>query len=136
MKHKKGQIFTLDIIAAVIIFITILLLIFFAWSYTEQKIYENEVRKGGVIFVNSSLIRRKVQREDVETVYIPATEIADELGQTKATNMVMVGAYAGYTGLLSLESVLAAAKNIVKRKEFREINKKAIKKGIENVRNK
>ncbi len=48
----------------------------------------------------------------------------------------MVGAYAGYTGLLSLESVLAAAKNIVKRKEFREINEKAIKKGIENVRNK
>jgi len=98
--------------------------------------FENEVRKGGVIFVNSSLIQRKIQRKDVETVYVPATEIADELGQTKATNMVMVGAYAGYTGLLSLESVLVAAKNIVKKKEFREINEKAIKRGIENVRNK
>ncbi len=110
--------------------------VLFAMNLPSLDKFENEVRKGGVIFVNSSLIQRKVQRKDVETVYIPATEIADELGQTKATNMVMVGAYAGYTGLLSLESVLAASKNIVKRKEFRETNEKAIRKGIENVRNK
>jgi 2-oxoisovalerate ferredoxin oxidoreductase beta subunit len=96
--------------------------------------FENEVRNGGVIFINSSLIKRKVQRKDVETVYIPATEIADELGQIKAANMVMAGAYAGYTGLLSLGSVLDAAKSIVKKKEFRDINEKAIKKGMEYVR--
>ncbi len=39
-------------------------------------------------------------------VYIPATEIADDLGNTKAAKMVMAGAYIGYTGLLSLEGVL------------------------------
>jgi len=98
--------------------------------------FEDEVRKGGVILVNSSLIQRKVQRKDVETVYIPATEIADELGQIKAANMVMAGAFAKYSGLLSLESVLTAAKSIVKRKEFREVNEKAIKKGMKNVRSK
>ena len=97
--------------------------------------FENEVRQGGVIFVNSSLIQRKVQRKDVEVVYIPATEIADELGHTKAANMVMLGAYAGYTGLLSAESVLAAAESVVKNKELKAINKQAIKKGIEFVKN-
>lgn len=98
--------------------------------------FENEVRKDGIIFVNSSLIQRKVQRDDVKVFYIPATEIADELGQTKAANMAMIGAYLEYTRLLSLDSVLSAAKSIVKRKEFREVNEKAIKKGMENVRNK
>ena len=91
--------------------------------------FENEVGKGGVIFVNSSLIQRKVQRKDVEVVYIPATEIADKLGQTKAANMVMLGAYTGYTELLSLKSVVAAAESVIKRKEFKEVNEKAIKKG-------
>jgi 2-oxoisovalerate ferredoxin oxidoreductase beta subunit len=96
--------------------------------------FEGYVREGGVIFVNSSLIQREVQRADVELVRVPATEIADELGQTKAANMVMLGAYAGYTGLLSTESVLAAAERLVKREDFRAINEKAIRRGIEFVR--
>lgn len=82
------------------------------------------------------IILNNGRRKDVETVYIPATEIADELGQTKAANMVMAVAYTGYTDLLSLESVLAAAKSVIKRKDFREINEMAIKKGVNNVRNK
>ena len=40
----------------------------------------------------------------------------------------------GYTGLLPLESVLTAANSIVKRKGFRNINEKAIKKGMAFVR--
>jgi len=93
--------------------------------------FENDVRPDGVIFVNSSLITRKVQRDDVQAVYVPATELADELGETKVANMVMLGAYIGYTGLLSLESVLAAARTVIKRKEFMELNEKALKKGME-----
>jgi Pyruvate/2-oxoacid:ferredoxin oxidoreductase gamma subunit len=50
--------------------------------------------------------------------------------------MVMAGAHTGYTGLLSLESVLATAKSVVKRKEFKVICEKAIKKGVDIVRNK
>lgn len=93
--------------------------------------FENDVRPDGVIFVNSSLITRKVERTDVHAVYVPTTEIADELGETKVANMVMLGAYIGYTGLLSLESVLAAARTVIKRKEFMELNEKALKRGME-----
>jgi 2-oxoisovalerate ferredoxin oxidoreductase beta subunit len=93
--------------------------------------FENDVRPSGVILVNSSLIKRPVGRSDIEAVYVPATELADELGETKVANMVMLGAYIGYTGLLSLESVLAAAATVIKRKEFMIVNEKALKKGIE-----
>lgn len=108
--------------------------VLFAMNLPSLDKFENEVRKGGVIFVNTSLIKRKVQREDVETIYIPATDIADELGQTKSTNMVLIGAFAEYTKVLSLESILSAMKTIVKKKEFLETNELAIKKGMEYVR--
>jgi 2-oxoisovalerate ferredoxin oxidoreductase beta subunit len=108
--------------------------VLFAMNLPSLDKFENEVRKGGVIFVNTSLIKRKVQREDVETIYIPATDIADELGQTKSTNMVLIGAFAEYTKVLSLESILSAMRTIVKRKEFLETNEVAIRKGMEYVR--
>lgn len=104
-----------------------------AMNLPSLEKFENEVCKDGVIFVNSSLIEQKVTRDDVETLYVPATEIADELGQTKVANVVMLGAYLGYTGLLSVESVLAAAESVIKRKEFMDINKKALQRGIEYV---
>lgn len=97
--------------------------------------FENDVRKGGLIMVNSSLIKRKVQRKDIETVYVPATGIADELGVTKVANVVMLGAYLGYTGLLAAKSILSAIKTIVKKKALIEINEKAINRGNDFVLN-
>jgi 2-oxoisovalerate ferredoxin oxidoreductase beta subunit len=96
--------------------------------------FEENVRKDGVIFVNQTLITRRVERQDVEVVYVPATELADELGETKVANMVMLGAFLGYIGLLSLESVLSAVKNVVKRKELMAVNEKALNKGFEFIR--
>jgi 2-oxoglutarate ferredoxin oxidoreductase subunit gamma len=55
--------------------------------------FEEDVVAGGVIFVNSSLIERKVDRDDVQTYYVPANQIANELGNLKVANMVMLGAY-------------------------------------------
>jgi len=97
--------------------------------------FENDVRNGGLIIVNSSLIQRRVQRKDVEVVYVPATEIADELGEAKVANVVILGAYLGYTGLLSTKSVLSAIKNVVNRKDLIEINENAINKGTDLVIN-
>ena len=53
--------------------------------------YENDVVPGGMIFVESSLIGRKVARDDVTVHYIPATEIASSIGAPTLANMVMVG---------------------------------------------
>jgi len=109
--------------------------VLFAMNLPSLDKFEAEVKKGGLIIVNSSLVQRRVERMDVETVYVPATEIADEAGQTKSANMVMIGAFAKYTKLLTLESILFAEKKIVRKKEFRKNNEKALKKGMEYVRN-
>ena len=55
--------------------------------------FEPTVVKDGVVFVNSSIISDKVQRSDVRAVYVPCLEIANELGNLKVANMVMLGAY-------------------------------------------
>ena len=67
--------------------------------------FEPTVKAGGTIFVNSSIITEKVSRTDVKAVYVPCLEIAQELGNMKVANMVMLGAYIQAMGNLSFETI-------------------------------
>ena len=53
--------------------------------------YVDTVVSGGQIYVDSSLIDVKVERDDVEVFYIPATQMAKDEGITTLANMVIVG---------------------------------------------
>ena len=53
--------------------------------------FEKSVVSGGKIFVDSTLVERKVERDDVEVFYIPATAMAKELGYPTLANMIMIG---------------------------------------------
>ena len=57
--------------------------------------FEPSVVENGTVFVNSSIISDKVQRSDLRAIYVPCLEIAQELGNLKVANMVMLGAYMG-----------------------------------------
>ena len=48
---------------------------------------------------------RKAERTDIEAIYVPANDIANELGNTKVANMVMLGAYIQAMGNLSFETI-------------------------------
>ena len=67
--------------------------------------FEPTVVPGGTIFVNSSIIAEKVTRTDVKAVYVPCLEIAQELGNMKVANMVMLGAYIQAMGNLKVETI-------------------------------
>lgn len=54
--------------------------------------FEPQVVPGGVMVVNSSLVNRDVKRSDVKAIMIPAQEIAEEIGNRRLLNMVMLGA--------------------------------------------
>ena len=45
--------------------------------------FENSVKPGGVLVVNSSIIDRKVERDDIKVVYCDANKIAEEVGNPK-----------------------------------------------------
>ena len=64
-----------------------------------------QVKSGGLIVINSSMIDCDSGRKDVKQVFIPANDEARALGTDKAANMVILGAFIALTGAASLESV-------------------------------
>lgn len=67
--------------------------------------FQDKVRAGGTIIVNSSLIPDKVARNDVKVVYIDAEKLAIEAGNARTANIVLLGAYASMSGLFSKEAL-------------------------------
>jgi 2-oxoglutarate ferredoxin oxidoreductase subunit gamma len=72
--------------------------------------FEAAVRPGGVLIVNTSLIRRAPHRTDVTVVNVAANEIANQLGNPRGANMVALGAFLGATHALSLDVVAEVVK--------------------------
>ena len=96
--------------------------------------FEATVNKGGMIFLDSTLIERKVQRDDVKVFYIPATRLASENGMPTLANMIIVGKILKELGQFNDESVELALKKVIsaKRADMIEVNHKAMKIGAEN----
>jgi 2-oxoisovalerate ferredoxin oxidoreductase beta subunit len=96
--------------------------------------FERDLKPGGMLLYDSSLIDIAPTRTDVEIVKIPATEMADAIGSTKSANMVMMGAYVEKSGILELESVVDALPSYMKAKKTIPMNQQAIRKGADFVR--
>jgi 2-oxoglutarate ferredoxin oxidoreductase subunit gamma len=93
--------------------------------------FENAVKPGGVIVVNTSLINRLPLRSDVTAVPVPANEVAVELGNAKAANMVALGAFLGSTGLVRLEDVRSVlAEAFASRPKLVAMNQEALSRGF------
>lgn len=54
--------------------------------------FEPHVKPGGVLVINSSLIDRKAERNDIQVVYCDANRIAEEVGNPKGANVAILGA--------------------------------------------
>ena len=96
--------------------------------------YESTVKSGGIILADSSLIERKVKRDDVTVYYIPATKLANDNGVPTLANMIVMGKLLKELGEYDDESVLAALKKVIsaKRVDMLEVNLNAIKIGTQN----
>ena len=69
--------------------------IVYTLNETAIDTYESRLKPGGVLLVNSSLVPdERTYRDDIQVIKVPATTIADELGNPKGTNIVMLGALA------------------------------------------
>ena len=97
--------------------------------------FESRVRPGGLIFVNSSLVKREVARDDVEEVRIPANDIAEELGSSRAANMVMLGGVIKKTGAVKLDSAVHGLKKVLSERAMAllDVNKEALLRGFEEI---
>ena len=95
--------------------------------------YENAVVPGGKIFVDSTLIERKVERDDVDVFYIPATQMAKQMSAPTLANMIITGKLIKETGVIEHSNIEAALKKVVSAKhaDLFSVNLDAINKGYE-----
>ena len=93
--------------------------------------FASSVKAGGAVFVNSSIVKKVPEYENVAVIPVDAGNIAIELGNPKVMNLVMAGAIIGYTQLLPAENVLQTAfkKLGAKRPELNPLNEKAFTRG-------
>lgn len=95
--------------------------------------FEPYVVENGYLFLNQSVIDRESKRNDINVLKIPCNEIADEIGNLKVANMVMLGAVVGATNVVSVESVFKAIEKKLSggKTALIEVNKQAIMRGYE-----
>ena len=92
--------------------------------------FQHHIQSGGVFFLNSSLVEAEIMRGDIEIVRVPANRIAEDLGNPRAANMIMLGAFARKSGLVQMESMKAALRQTLSsKKKLIEINEKALEAG-------
>jgi 2-oxoglutarate ferredoxin oxidoreductase subunit gamma len=98
--------------------------------------FEPQLSAGGLLLVNTSLVKRGPKREDVDRVFVPATEIAQGLGQLKVANLAALGAFVRHTDLVRPESVRRAVTDLFSEKNpaLVEINLAAFEAGLEQGR--
>jgi len=97
-----------------------------------------KLKPNGLFFFDSSLVQGPALRMDVSTVEVPATEIARKIGNTKAANMVLLGAFVAKTGIVSAPSVFEAVESTMQKTKKNGIagNKTALAEGIRYIEDK
>ena len=103
-----------------------------AMNLPSLDLFEKTVAPGGMIFVDSSLIERKVERTDVKVFYIPATKLASDNKIAKLANMIIIGKVLKETnGFDNEESVVNALKQVISAKhaDMLEVNLNAMRLG-------
>jgi 2-oxoglutarate ferredoxin oxidoreductase subunit gamma len=99
--------------------------------------FEEKLSTEGLLIINTSVVDREPSRKDIQVAKIDANKIAEEIGNLKVANMVVLGAYIEKTGLISMKSIEKAfeEKLIGKKAKLIDMNIKAVKAGMEAVRN-
>ncbi|MDR2177527.1 MAG: 2-oxoacid:acceptor oxidoreductase family protein [Treponema sp.] len=92
-------------------------------------ICEDILKAGGILLVNSTLVKEEPRRGDIRVVKLEATALAEQIGNVRFANMVALGAMARLTGALTLTE----AEDILKH-FFSPDKHKFIPKNIEAIK--
>ncbi|MDR0501692.1 MAG: 2-oxoacid:acceptor oxidoreductase family protein [Treponema sp.] len=93
------------------------------------------LKEGGLMVINSTLVKEEPKRSDIKIVKIEASAIAEQIGNIRFANMVALGAMARLTKAL----VLADTESILRKffppdkHQFIEMNVNAIEAGVKAV---
>jgi 2-oxoglutarate ferredoxin oxidoreductase subunit gamma len=104
-----------------------------AFNQPSIEKFAHLILPNGLLFVNSSMVQSLPDRSDIRIIRVPALEAAADLGNAKAANMVMLGAYLEVTRAVEQESILAAFAEHGIKPQMLQSNREAIEKGRQLV---
>jgi 2-oxoglutarate ferredoxin oxidoreductase subunit gamma len=98
-------------------------------------ICEGIARPGAIMLINSSLVKSRHARKDLRLVLVPCVELAEEIGDAKIANMVMMGALSKATGAVALDKLEAVLKSFFpeSKHKYMPLNVRAIEAGQKAV---
>ncbi|MGD0698008.1 MAG: 2-oxoacid:acceptor oxidoreductase family protein [Terriglobia bacterium] len=100
-----------------------------AMNEISLRKFAHEVPPEGLILYNRDRLPEDFDLPEARVVCIPASEIADGLGSTKAANVVLMGALLEETECLAFETAEGAIRDRVKKVALLEVNRKALEAG-------
>jgi Pyruvate/2-oxoacid:ferredoxin oxidoreductase gamma subunit len=106
-----------------------------AMNEPSLRKFDVSVRPGGWVIYNGDTFPEDCVREDVHVLALPFTHLADELGDARACNMVILGALLEITGVLPQATIDAALSRLVKHAKWLDLDKRALARGRELYRN-
>lgn len=90
-----------------------------------------KLKKGGILFINSSVVKDEIKREDITVISAPATEMALEIGNPKVLNVIMLGVYVGFSQVVPEDAALdSIIKQLGKKTSIIPMNKEAYERGL------
>ena len=97
--------------------------------------FENQVKPGGLLIYDTNGITRHPERKDIRICRIDAVEEAAKLGNAKAYNMVVLGAYLKMKPVVTMDNVLKGLKKSLppRRHNLIPMNEQAITVGMNAV---
>jgi len=108
--------------------------ILIAFNKPSYEKFALKIKKDGIVLSNASLYSPK-KHDNITIAQIPANNIAEKCGSTLSLNMVMLGALAAKTQIISIESVIDSIPEVLgdRKKAFWEVNKKAAQAGYSYI---
>jgi 2-oxoglutarate ferredoxin oxidoreductase subunit gamma len=69
--------------------------------------FQSILPAGGLICVNSSIVNTDEARSDIEVVAVPIIRLAEEMGNAKVANMIMVGVLVKLSNMISFDALIS-----------------------------
>ncbi|MCL2392262.1 MAG: 2-oxoacid:acceptor oxidoreductase family protein [Oscillospiraceae bacterium] len=98
-----------------------------AMTLPSMHKFEQTLKPGGLLMLNTSLIRHAPKRNDINVIEVPVTELANELGNSRVANIIMLGAFIRATNVVSPENIEKIIHDVFsgQRSALLELNLKA-----------
>ena len=95
--------------------------------------FEPKIKANGILVINTSLVDRQTERDDLEILELPMNQLAEEIGNPRGANMILLGAYLQKTEVVDVQQALQQFEIIFTGKSDQVIakNREAFLAGVE-----